>query len=272
MRTTLLGSLLDVASRNLARERRARGPLRVRPGLPASWHCGRPQGSPSAGLLLRRAVGGAASPSRTASPASRSGRWSRGRGAAAARRPTSSPSRRCWRRSPAQLGAELGFEAAPEPFLHPGRGRRGRIGRRPRSAGSARSTRWSAASGTSRRRSASKSTLAALSRAAGARRGDAIEDVTSFPAVRQDLAVVVPDRGRRRSRSAMPLWRAAGSCCARPEVFDLYEGEQLGEGRKSLALRLEFRAPDRTLTDEEVAEPARARSRRELERDRRQPP
>ena len=36
------------------------------------------------------------------------------------------------------------------------------------------------------------------------------------------------------------------------EVFDLYEGEQLGEGRKSLALRLEFRAADRTLTDEEV--------------------
>ena len=37
------------------------------------------------------------------------------------------------------------------------------------------------------------------------------------------------------------------------EVFDLYQGEQLGEGRKSLALRLEFRAADRTLTDEEVA-------------------
>jgi phenylalanyl-tRNA synthetase beta chain len=36
-------------------------------------------------------------------------------------------------------------------------------------------------------------------------------------------------------------------------VFDLYVGEQLGEGRKSLALNLEFRAPDRTLTDEEVA-------------------
>ena len=37
-------------------------------------------------------------------------------------------------------------------------------------------------------------------------------------------------------------------------VFDLYRGEQVGEGSKSLALRLEFRAPDRTLTDEEVAE------------------
>jgi phenylalanyl-tRNA synthetase beta chain len=37
-------------------------------------------------------------------------------------------------------------------------------------------------------------------------------------------------------------------------VFDLYRGKQVGEGRKSLALRLEFRAPDRTLTDPEVAE------------------
>jgi phenylalanyl-tRNA synthetase beta chain len=36
-------------------------------------------------------------------------------------------------------------------------------------------------------------------------------------------------------------------------MFDLYQGEQLGEGRKSLALRLEFRAADRTLTDAEVA-------------------
>jgi phenylalanyl-tRNA synthetase beta chain len=37
-------------------------------------------------------------------------------------------------------------------------------------------------------------------------------------------------------------------------VFDVYRGEQIGAGRTSLALRLEFRAPDRTLTDEEVAE------------------
>ena len=36
-------------------------------------------------------------------------------------------------------------------------------------------------------------------------------------------------------------------------MFDLYRGEQLPEGTKSLALRLEFRAADRTLTDEEVA-------------------
>ena len=36
-------------------------------------------------------------------------------------------------------------------------------------------------------------------------------------------------------------------------VFDVYTGEQVGEGRRSLALALSFRAPDRTLTDEDVA-------------------
>jgi phenylalanyl-tRNA synthetase beta chain len=47
---------------------------------------------------------------------------------------------------------------------------------------------------------------------------------------------------------------AGGDLLRAAEVFDLYEGEQVGEGRRSLALQLEFRAPDRTLTDEEVAE------------------
>jgi phenylalanyl-tRNA synthetase beta chain len=46
---------------------------------------------------------------------------------------------------------------------------------------------------------------------------------------------------------------AGGALLSRAEVFDVYRGAQVGEGSSSLALRLEFRAPDRTLTDEEVA-------------------
>jgi phenylalanyl-tRNA synthetase beta chain len=46
----------------------------------------------------------------------------------------------------------------------------------------------------------------------------------------------------------------AGELLRSATVFDLYRGKQVSEGRKSLALRLEFRAPDRTLTDAEVAE------------------
>ena len=49
------------------------------------------------------------------------------------------------------------------------------------------------------------------------------------------------------------MLEGGGELLRSAEVFDLYQGEQLGEGRKSLALRLEFRAADRTLTDEEVA-------------------
>ena len=87
-------------------------------------------------------------------------------------------------------------------------------------------------------------------------------DVTSFPAVLQDIAVVVGDEV-----SAADVERAVraggGELLADVRVFDLYRGEQVGEGSKSLALRLEFRAPDRTLTDDEVAE-LRAAIEREL--------
>ena len=50
----------------------------------------------------------------------------------------------------------------------------------------------------------------------------------------------------------MAIGEAAGDLLDRLRLFDVYRGEQVGEGRKSLALRVELRAPDRTLTDEEV--------------------
>jgi phenylalanyl-tRNA synthetase beta chain len=78
-------------------------------------------------------------------------------------------------------------------------------------------------------------------------------DVTSFPAVLQDIAVIVPE-DVPAARLEEVVRAGAGDLLASVRVFDLYHGEQVGEGNKSLALRLEFRAPDRTLTDEEVAE------------------
>jgi phenylalanyl-tRNA synthetase beta chain len=51
---------------------------------------------------------------------------------------------------------------------------------------------------------------------------------------------------------------AAGPVLERAEVFDVYEGEQVGADRRSLALALTFRAPEQTLTEEDVA-PARTR-------------
>jgi phenylalanyl-tRNA synthetase beta chain len=78
-------------------------------------------------------------------------------------------------------------------------------------------------------------------------------DVTAFPAVRQDLAVVVPDDVAAAAVVDV-VERAGGALLHGVEVFDVYRGTQIGEGRASLALRLEFRADDRTLTDEEVAQ------------------
>ncbi len=77
-------------------------------------------------------------------------------------------------------------------------------------------------------------------------------DVTSFPAVIQDIAVVV-DEDVPAAEVERVVTEAAGELLDRLGIFDVYRGEQLGEGRKSLALRLEFRSPERTLTDEDVA-------------------
>jgi phenylalanyl-tRNA synthetase beta chain len=81
---------------------------------------------------------------------------------------------------------------------------------------------------------------------------EGFRDVTSFPAVLQDIAVVVPEEVPAQTVQDA-VAEGGGELLRDARVFDLFRGEQLGEGHKSLALRLEFRAPDRTLTDDEVA-------------------
>lgn len=78
-----------------------------------------------------------------------------------------------------------------------------------------------------------------------------------FPPLRQDLAVILP----QTISAAEALQRvrdAAGEMLDDVSVFDLYTGEQVGSDRRSLALGLSFRALDRTLTDEDIA-PVRGR-------------
>jgi phenylalanyl-tRNA synthetase beta chain len=94
--------------------------------------------------------------------------------------------------------------------------------------------------------------LGPLVAAAGAD-SEAYEDLQTHPAVLQDLAVTVPDEvPAERVRAAVR--EGGGELLAGADVFDVYHGKQLEAGTKSLALRLEFRAPDRTLTDAEAAE------------------
>ena len=257
MRTTLLGGLLDVARYNLAH-----GAERV-----ALFESGRAylrEGEPVGGGHARRRL------PRRCARRPRSSRWRIGL-----------PGERAARRAAAGAASELepdfyalkgvlegarrrarlrGRRSRPasEPFLHPGR-----AGARARST--ARRVGWIGELhplvcrrlGPRRRRR-----LRARPRRRWSRRrrsgAEQYEDVITYPAV-------APGhrgrrrRGRRRRRGPRRRRsRAAASCCASAEVFDLYRGEQVGEGRKSLALRLEFRAADRTLTDEEVAARARA--------------
>jgi phenylalanyl-tRNA synthetase beta chain len=83
------------------------------------------------------------------------------------------------------------------------------------------------------------------------------EDLIGYPPLRQDLAVVLPLDVPAASVLAAAR-TAAGELLRDVRVFDVYTGEQVGEGHRSLALALSFRASDRTLADADIA-PVRER-------------
>ena len=78
------------------------------------------------------------------------------------------------------------------------------------------------------------------------------EDVITYPAVKQDLAFVVAEEVPAIVLVAAAQ-EAAGPELRSMQPFDVYRGEQVGPARKSIAFRVEFRSPERTLTDEEAA-------------------
>ncbi len=94
------------------------------------------------------------------------------------------------------------------------------------------------------------------------------EPVPRMPAALRDLALVVPDDEEHdASTLTTAVEQAAGDELASVEVFDVYEDpERLGAGNKQIALRLTFRHPERTLTDDEVDALMRTITQR-LERD-----
>ena len=258
MRTTCSAALLDAAAPQPRPRRRAPRPLRVGPRLPAAARRRRP--AAPLGGQLRRASGRRRSPSRTGSPPRWSARSGRPPGAAArdaadffARRACSSARGGARRRARPSQPAGAAVPA-------PGPRRRG-LGRRARRpAGSASSTRSSAARlgpraggrlrDRPRRRCSPPPT-----------RGEEIyEDVTTFPAVSR-TSPSSPTASSAPSGSAARSSPPAASCCARPRSSTSTRASRSATG-KSLALRLEFRAPDRTLTDEEVADRAGGDRRR----------
>ena len=253
MRTTLLGSLLDAARLNAAQ---GRGDLQLfEQGAVYRWRDGaRPDPAAANGASPRRGgldhhlpeehrALGAVLSGQLHAPS-----WG-----------TPEPPRAGFFAAKGQLGAVMealrvawSVEPATEPFLHPGRSARVLAGPDGEPVG------WLGELHPLVSRAYDLDEVAAafeldLDRLVA--HADAVptyRDLTSFPALRQDLAVAVPDDVPAAAVLAV-IRRAGGELLAGARVFDVYRGAQVGEGRTSLALALAFRAPDRTLTDEDVA-------------------
>ena len=234
LRSTLLGSLLDVAELN-----RARGNSSVRLFEAGAVYLARGEGElPEEPQHLAALLGGEARP-------------------------------RGWRSQnppPADFFAikavlsgllerlRVAWEAEPaeQPFLHPGRSAAIRVGDsaplgwvgeiHPLVA-----ERW----GWSQTLAAFELDLDALG--SHARTIPLYTDLTSYPEVREDLAMVV-DEGLSAASLLSTVRQAGRPLLREATVFDRYlDPQRLGQGKVSLALRLTYRANDRTLTDDEVA-------------------
>jgi phenylalanyl-tRNA synthetase beta chain len=138
------------------------------------------------------------------------------------------------------LHVDARFERAQEPFLHPGKAARVEAG-------------WLGELHPAVLRGWSAFELDLPTLFARVPDTATYEDVISYPPVRQDLAVVVPEDvpGGALVEAAR---EAAGAELREARVFDVYRGEQVGGGRKSVALALVFQSAQRTLSDQDAAE------------------
>lgn len=77
------------------------------------------------------------------------------------------------------------------------------------------------------------------------------EDLVTYPSATQDLAVVV-DRSVPAAQVVALVEKAGGKVLRRVRIFDVYEGDPVPEGKRSLALRLVMRSPERTLSEKDI--------------------
>ena len=92
-----------------------------------------------------------------------------------------------------------------------------------------------------------------------------MSEISPFTPIYEDIALVV-DTGLSTD-AILPVMLEAGKPLLRnARLFDVYEGEQVGAGKKSLAYAFTYQAMDRTLTDKDV-EKIRKRIVRKLEQE-----
>jgi phenylalanyl-tRNA synthetase beta chain len=89
--------------------------------------------------------------------------------------------------------------------------------------------------------------------------------VSPFPAVFQDVSLVVSAHVPAQA-VADAVREGAGELLEDIQLFDVFTGPQIGEDRKSLTFALRFRAPDRTLTEDDASAARDAAVRRAAER------
>ncbi len=91
--------------------------------------------------------------------------------------------------------------------------------------------------------------LEALAEATGDH--SAYEALPAFPALKRDLALLLPENLRWEELSTV-IEKNGGKWLESQDLFDVYSGDGIPEGTKSYAVRLKFRSNDGTLTDEQV--------------------
>ena len=77
------------------------------------------------------------------------------------------------------------------------------------------------------------------------------KEISKFPEVRRDLAIIIGSDVAFAEVERVAR-KHAGECLTALRAFDVYEGENLGEGNRSLALSLFWQHPERTLNEDEV--------------------
>ena len=78
-----------------------------------------------------------------------------------------------------------------------------------------------------------------------------VRNLPKYPAVTRDIALVMDEQTTVGSVLAS-IRKAGGALLESAELFDIYRGAQVGEGKKSVAFSLVFRNAERTLSDEDV--------------------
>ncbi len=77
------------------------------------------------------------------------------------------------------------------------------------------------------------------------------KEISKFPSIKKDLSLVV-DKNIEGLEIAKTIKKAAGGYLTNVEIFDVYEGKGIEEGKRSIAFSLTFSSQEKTLTDEEI--------------------